>query len=174
MSYVADILQYSKRYKESPTFMQWGKNMWPKENILELTPITQLTILHFMFKITFRDYIDIYILYVHIHIYMYMYMLWQVCVYRRCVQELLKETKWQGIEEDKITSSIILCAAHQMLFGWSNKEERLDGACSTCEAGESCMYGFVEESWGKESLGRPRRRWKDNKKMDLQEVGWGA
>jgi hypothetical protein len=23
-------------------------------------------------------------------------------------------------------------------------------------------------------LGRPRRRWKDNIKMDLQEVGWGA
>jgi hypothetical protein len=22
-------------------------------------------------------------------------------------------------------------------------------------------------------LGRPRRRWKDNVKMDLQEVGWG-
>jgi hypothetical protein len=23
-------------------------------------------------------------------------------------------------------------------------------------------------------LGRPRRRWEDNIKMDLQEVGWGA
>jgi len=26
----------------------------------------------------------------------------------------------------------------------------------------------------KEPLGRPRCRWKDNIKMDLQEVGWGA
>jgi hypothetical protein len=26
---------------------------------------------------------------------------------------------------------------------------------------------------GKSPLGRPRRRWKDNIKMDLQEVGWG-
>ena len=25
---------------------------------------------------------------------------------------------------------------------------------------------------GKRPLGRPRRRWKDNIKMDLQEVGW--
>jgi hypothetical protein len=25
---------------------------------------------------------------------------------------------------------------------------------------------------GKRSLGRPRRRWEDNIKMDLQEVGW--
>jgi hypothetical protein len=26
---------------------------------------------------------------------------------------------------------------------------------------------------GKRPLGRPRRRWEDNIKMDLQEVGWG-
>jgi hypothetical protein len=25
---------------------------------------------------------------------------------------------------------------------------------------------------GRRPLGRPRRRWKDNIKMDLQEVGW--
>jgi hypothetical protein len=25
---------------------------------------------------------------------------------------------------------------------------------------------------GKRPLGRPRRRWEDNIKMDLQEVGW--
>jgi len=27
---------------------------------------------------------------------------------------------------------------------------------------------------GKRPLGRPRRRWKDNSKMDLQEVGCGV
>jgi hypothetical protein len=27
---------------------------------------------------------------------------------------------------------------------------------------------------GKKSLGRPRRRWEDNIKMDLQEVGCGG
>ena len=26
---------------------------------------------------------------------------------------------------------------------------------------------------GKRPLGRPRRRWEENIKMDLQEVGWG-
>ena len=26
---------------------------------------------------------------------------------------------------------------------------------------------------GRKPLGRPRRRWEDNVKMDLQEVGWG-
>jgi hypothetical protein len=27
---------------------------------------------------------------------------------------------------------------------------------------------------GRRPLGRPRRRWEDNIKMDLQEVGWGG
>jgi hypothetical protein len=27
---------------------------------------------------------------------------------------------------------------------------------------------------GKRPIGRPRRRWEDNIKMDLQDVGWGG
>jgi hypothetical protein len=27
---------------------------------------------------------------------------------------------------------------------------------------------------GRRPLGRPRRRWEDNIKMDFQEVGWGS
>ena len=39
---------------------------------------------------------------------------------------------------------------------------------------------YILSSWsckfpaGKRPLGRPRRRWKDNIKMDLQEVGGGC
>jgi len=33
---------------------------------------------------------------------------------------------------------------------------------------------LVEKSEGKRPLGRPRRRWEDNIKMDLQEVGCGG
>ena len=33
---------------------------------------------------------------------------------------------------------------------------------------------LVEKSEGKIPLGRPRRRWEDNIKMDLQEVGCGG
>jgi hypothetical protein len=32
---------------------------------------------------------------------------------------------------------------------------------------------LMGEPVGKRSLVRPRRRWEDNIKMDLQEVGWG-
>jgi hypothetical protein len=31
---------------------------------------------------------------------------------------------------------------------------------------------LVGTSEGRRPLGRPRRRWEDNIKMDLQEVGW--
>jgi hypothetical protein len=32
---------------------------------------------------------------------------------------------------------------------------------------------LVGRPQGRRPLGRPRRRWEDNIKMDLQEVGWG-
>jgi hypothetical protein len=34
--------------------------------------------------------------------------------------------------------------------------------------------GFLGKRKGKILLGRPRRRWEDKIKMDLQEVEWGA
>jgi len=38
----------------------------------------------------------------------------------------------------------------------------------------SCMHGFGGEPGGKRPLGRPRCRWEDNIKNDLQEVGYGG
>jgi hypothetical protein len=32
----------------------------------------------------------------------------------------------------------------------------------------------VEKPEGKIPIGRPRRRWMDNIKMDLREIGWGG
>jgi len=36
------------------------------------------------------------------------------------------------------------------------------------------LRGLVGKIEGKSPLGRPRHRWEDNIKMDLQEVGCGA
>ena len=36
------------------------------------------------------------------------------------------------------------------------------------------MQRFGQETCGKRPLGRPRRRWEDNIKIDLQEVGCGG
>jgi hypothetical protein len=33
---------------------------------------------------------------------------------------------------------------------------------------------LVGKPEGKRPLGRPRRRWEDNIKMDLREIGWGG
>jgi len=38
--------------------------------------------------------------------------------------------------------------------------------------GESCVQGFGGEPEGKRPLGSPRRRWKDNIKMHVQEMGY--
>ena len=40
-----------------------------------------------------------------------------------------------------------------------------------CEGGK---VNFILEQEGKRPLGRPRRRWEDNIKMDLEEVGRGC
>ena len=46
-------------------------------------------------------------------------------------------------------------------------------ACA-CMEEEMGSYGFlVGKPEGKRPLGRPRRRWVDNSRMDLQEVGCG-
>jgi hypothetical protein len=39
---------------------------------------------------------------------------------------------------------------------------------------KSVYRALVGKPEGKKPLGRPRRRWKDNIKMDLQEVGRGG
>jgi len=36
------------------------------------------------------------------------------------------------------------------------------------------VYGvLVRSPEGRKQFGRPRRKWEDNIKMDIQEVGWG-
>ena len=47
-------------------------------------------------------------------------------------------------------------------------------ACGAYGGGESGAQGSGGDPEGKRTLGRPRRRWEDNIKMDLQEVGGGC
>ena len=37
-----------------------------------------------------------------------------------------------------------------------------------------CTGFWLRKPEGKRPLGRPRRRWEDNIKMDLKEVGWSC
>ena len=53
---------------------------------------------------------------------------------------------------------------------------RMRWAGNVARMGESSgvIRVLVGESEGNRPLGKPRRRWKDNIKMDLQEVGCGS
>jgi hypothetical protein len=59
---------------------------------------------------------------------------------------------------------------------WVIKSRRMRWAGYVVRMGERRgVYGvLVGKSEGKRPLGRPRRRWDDNIKMDLQEVGCGG
>ena len=50
----------------------------------------------------------------------------------------------------------------------------MGGACSAYGGEERRIQGLVGKLEGKRPLGRPRRRWEDNIKIDLQEVGCGV
>jgi hypothetical protein len=50
----------------------------------------------------------------------------------------------------------------------------MGGACSSDGEGRGVYRGLVGKPKGKRPLGRPRRRWEDNIKMDVQEVGCGG
>jgi len=70
--------------------------------------------------------------------------------------------------------SLMICNSYQILFGLSNREE--------CDGGQVARMGerrrvsrvLVGETEGKRKLGRPRCRWEDNMKMDLQDVVFRA
>ena len=51
----------------------------------------------------------------------------------------------------------------------------MGGTCSAYEGeGRGVYRVLVGNTGGKRTFGRPRRRWEDNIKMDLQEVGCGG
>ena len=50
----------------------------------------------------------------------------------------------------------------------------MGGACNTYGGSRGVYRVLVGKPEGKRPLGIPRRRWEDNIKMDLQEVGCGG
>jgi hypothetical protein len=66
---------------------------------------------------------------------------------------------------------LAFCTAHPISFGDKIKKNEMGGTCSAYGGGERYIQGFGGKPEGKRQLGRPRRRWEDNIKIDLQEVG---
>jgi len=68
----------------------------------------------------------------------------------------------------------MICTAHPTLFGVIISRRMRGAGHVTCMGERRGVYWvLVGRPEGKRPLRRPRLRWEDNIKMDLQEVGWG-
>jgi hypothetical protein len=50
----------------------------------------------------------------------------------------------------------------------------MGGACSTNGENRNAYRILVGKPEGKRPLGRPRRTWEDNIRIDLRDIGWGG
>ena len=98
---------------------------------------------------------------------------------------ILREERRLRVFENRALRRIFGSKRDEVTGEWRrlHNEELNDLYCSPnidkiekYEMGEACStYGCFEgKPEGKRPLGRPRRRWEDNIKMDLQEVGCGV
>jgi hypothetical protein len=55
--------------------------------------------------------------------------------------------------------------------GGKIEKNEMGRACGAYGGGEVCAQGVGEEARGKEAIGETRRRWEDDIRMDLQDVG---
>jgi hypothetical protein len=68
----------------------------------------------------------------------------------------------------------MICTAHP-IFSGDQIEKNETGPHVACLGERRGVYKvLVGKPEGKRPLGRPRRRWEDNVKIDLQEVGRGG
>jgi hypothetical protein len=57
--------------------------------------------------------------------------------------------------------------------GGQIEKNEMGKTCGRCGGGKRVNRVLVGKPEGKRQLGRPRHRWEDNNKMDVQEVGVG-
>jgi hypothetical protein len=85
----------------------------------------------------------------------------------------LRGKRIQGSGENYIMRSIMICTLHPILFSDNIEKNEMGGACSAYGERRGMYRVLVVKPEGKRPLGRPRRKWEDNIKMDLQKVGCG-
>ena len=67
----------------------------------------------------------------------------------------------------------MLCIPHRVSFGLSSQENRWAGHEARMGESRGAYRILVGKPEGWRPLGKPRRRWEDDIKMDLREVEWG-
>ena len=76
--------------------------------------------------------------------------------------------KWKKLHNEELND--LYCSPYIVRVIKSRKNE-MGGACGTHGDRRGVYRVLMGKHEGKKPLGRPRRRWEDNIKMDLQEVG---
>ena len=84
--------------------------------------------------------------------------------------EQVEVPRWQF----RVACWIVPVLFTQYCAGDEIEKNEMGGACGTMEDERVVYKVLVGKPEGKRPLGRPRRRWEDNIKMDLQEVGRGC
>ena len=79
--------------------------------------------------------------------------------------------KWKKLHNEELND--LYCSPYIVRVIKSRKNE-MGGACGTHGDRRGVYRVLMGKHEGKKPLGRPRRRWEDNIKMDLQEVGGGC
>jgi hypothetical protein len=70
--------------------------------------------------------------------------------------------------------NFMICTAHPKFCGDKIKKKEIGGACSSDGKERGVNSDLVGKREGKRPLGRPRCRWEDNIRIDLQVVGCGG
>jgi hypothetical protein len=76
--------------------------------------------------------------------------------------------EWRTLHNDELSDLTQYCA------GGKIEKNVMGGACGAYGEGRGVHRFLVGKPEGKRPLGRPRRRWDDNIKIDIQEVGGGC
>jgi hypothetical protein len=79
--------------------------------------------------------------------------------------------EWRRLHNEELndlySSPNIIQVSKSRIMRWAGHVARM-------EEKRGAYRILVGKPEGRRPLGRPRRRWEDNIKTDLQEVGWGA
>ena len=79
--------------------------------------------------------------------------------------------EWRKLHNEELNS---LYSSPNIVWVIKSRRIRRVGHVTCMEEGRSVHKILVGKPEGKRPLGRPRRRWEDNIKMELQEVGRGC
>jgi hypothetical protein len=77
--------------------------------------------------------------------------------------------EWRRLHNEKLND---LCSSPNIIQVIKSRRMRWAGLVARMGEGRGAYRILVGRSEGRRPLGRPRRRWEDNIKMDLQEVRW--